>query len=207
MLFRSGFNGLDDALVYIELNIEHFNEFKTSPNWTILKSSFLPTVKIVEDIPFNIQSSRLIFLAFKPNIAYIEDTVIRYTLGEEIYNAVKSDMVADDPLTKTLDLLPYIRKPLIYLASASFMEESGAELTNKGLFFSAIQPVGTGQNTLKNEPASEKRILAMIARNLKMGENYLDMLRSYLKTNWTEYSGAVGSAFSRDNTGKKTFFA
>ncbi len=204
---NAGFNALDDALVFIEENIQYFLEFKATSNWTVLKTSFLPTVKSVEDIPFNIHGSRLIFLAMKPHVAFIEDTVILPTLGQVIFNEVKADMAEDAPAPKTLALLPYIRKALIYLATANFMEESGAELTDKGLFFSSIQPTSSAQNTQKKEPASEERILALIARNKKMGYAYLDMLKSYLSLNWEGYAGTLNSVITRDNTDKKTFFA
>ena len=203
----AGFNALDDALVFIEDNIQHFQKFKATPNWTVLKTSFLPTVKSVEEIPYNIHGSRLIFLSLKPHIAFIEETVIQFALGQEIFKEVKTEMAKDAPAPETLAVLPYIRKPLIYLATANFIEESGAELTDKGLFYSSIQPVASGQNTQKKEPSAEPRILAMIARNQKMGNAYLDMLKSYLSQHWEGFFGVENSAITRDNTAKKTFFA
>lgn len=204
---EAGFNGLDDVLVFLEQNIEHFGEFKMAPNWTELKKSFLPTVKVVEEIPFNLHSSRLIFLAMRPAVTFIEDTEIQKTLGTAIYDEVKAEMAKDAPDEKVEKLLPYIRKPLIYLASALFMEETGAELGEKGLLFEAIAPNSTGQNTRRSEPSAEERILAMVARNRYIGNSYLDMLRSYLKENWEEYDGDVQRRFNRDNTGKRTFWA
>ena len=201
----AGFNGLDDVLVFLEDNIESFGEFKTEENYTVLKQSFLPTVKVVENIPFNLHGSRLVFLALKPAMAYIEDTDIRKTLGETIYAEIKAEMVKEDPSAKVKSILPYIRKPLIYLASAMLMEETGAELGEKGLFFEKTDPVFRG--TLKKEPSTEQRIAAMVARNRGIGLNYLEALKSYLDKNWEEYSGQTGSVFNRDNTGKKTFWA
>lgn len=200
----AGFNGLDDVLVFIEENIAHFGEFKLSNNWTILKQSFLPTVKVVEDLPFNLHNSRLIFLALKPGVAFIEDTVIRKVMGETIYAEIKTEMAKDEPLAKVTAILPYIRKPLIYLASAHLMEETGAELGDKGLFFEKLDPVFRGN--LKREPSTEQRIAAMVARNRNIGNSYLEALKSFLDTNWETYSGQTGSVFNRNNTGKKTFW-
>lgn len=200
----AGFNGLDDVLVYLEENIEYFGEFKLADNWTVLKQSFLPTVKVVEEIPFNLHSSRLIFLALKPGVAFIEDTSIRKTLGETIYAEIKTEMAKDQPAAKVIAVLPYIRKPLIYLASAILMEETGAELGEKGLFFEKTD--STYLNTKIKAPSTEQRIAAMVARNRNIGNSYLEALKSYLDTNWEEYSGQTGSVFNRDNTGKKTFW-
>lgn len=200
----SGFNGLDDVLVYLEENIEHFAEFKAQENYTVLKQSFLPTVKVVENIPFNLNGSRLTFLALKPAVSYTEDTQIKKVLGETIYAEIKAEMIKDSPSAAVTAILPYIRKPLIYLASAMLMEETGAELGEKGLFFEKTDPMHRG--TIKKEPSNEQRIAAMVARNRGIGLNYLEALKSYLVANWEDYSGQTGSVFTRDNTDKLTFW-
>jgi len=200
----SGFNALDDVLVFLEDNIEHFGEFKLEPNYNALKQSFLPTVKIVEEIPFNMQGSRLTLLALQPSVKFVEDTTIRTTLGDVIYLALKEEMVSDNPDAGYVALLPYIRKPLVYLASALLMEETGATLGDKGLYFEKTDT--TVQNTKIKGPSEAERIAAMIARNRNMGYAYLDMLKSYLATNFEIYEGTT-ARFSRDNTGKKTFWA
>jgi hypothetical protein len=203
----AGFNGLDDVLVFIEENISCFTEFKASENWTVLKDNFLPTVKTVENIPFNIHSSRLIFLSLKPHLAYIEDTSIKQTLGETIYGEIKAEMIKDSPAAKVISILPYIRKPLIYLASALLMEESGAELGEKGLFFEKTKSIYRGNNI--KEPSTPQTIALMVSRNRAIGLSYLDALKSYLVENnslWPDYNGQTGPLFSRDNTDKKTFW-
>jgi hypothetical protein len=204
----SGFNNLDDVLTYIEENIEHFAEFKAETNYTVLKQSFLPTVKAVEEIPFNLHGSRLTFLALKPGVSYIEDTQIKKLLGTTIYNTIKTEMVKDSPAAKVTDIIPYIRKPLIYLASAFLMQETGADLTEKGLYFEKTDPVYRG--TLKKQPAEMARVSELVRRNQLIGEGYLEELKSYLVANaddWADYSGQTGRVFNRDNTDKKTFWA
>jgi len=205
---EAGFNGLDDVLVFLEENIDHFGEFKVSQNWTQLKSSFLPTVQVIQEIPFNIHDSRLIFLALKPHTAYIEDTTIKKVLGETIYNYIKTEMVKDAPAEKVKAILPYIRKPLIYLSSAMLMEETGATLGEKGLYFEKKKPLFR-ENTQK-EPSPADTVAFMTERNRKIGTNYLNGLISYLIENaedWTDYSGETTFSISRDNTDKKTFWA
>lgn len=199
----SGFNALDDVLVFLDENISHFGEFKLEPNYTALKHSFLPTVKVVEEIPFNIQGSRLVLLALQPSVKFVEDTTIRTTLGDVIYLALKEEMASDNPDTGYIALLPYIRKPLVYLASALLMEETGATLGDKGLYFEKTDSTVT--NTKIKGPAEAERIAAMIARNRSIGNAYLDMLKSYLSANFETYEGTT-ARFSRDNTGKKTFW-
>jgi len=200
----AGFDALDDVLVFLEENIEHFGEFKAETNYKQLKQSFLPTVKVVEEIPFNIQGSRLTLLAMQPSVKFIEDTTIRATMGDAIYLALKEEMILDNSNPIYIALLPYIRKPLVYLASALLMEETGATLADKGLYFEKTD--ATAQNTKIKSPSTEERIATMIARNRNMGNAYLDLLKSYLEQNFQTYQGTA-VRFSRDNTGKKTFWA
>jgi hypothetical protein len=204
----AGFNALDSILVYLEKNIQHFSEFKASANWTEFKGSFIPTVDTLEKIPYNIFGSRLTFLNLKPHLAFIEDTTIQLVLGDVIYQEIKTEMIKDTPVDKIASILPYIRKPLIYFATALLMEETGATLGNNGLFFEKRS--GNYVDNKIREPSTEERILAMIKRNRFIGNSYLDALKSYLLANtdeWEGFSGTTGSIFNRDNTNKKTFWA
>jgi len=204
----AGFNTLDSILVFLENNIEHFSEFKASPNWTVLKSSFLPTVKIVEETPYNIFGSRLTFLNLKPHVAFIQDTIIRKYIGDVLYQEILTEMVKDTPAEKVTQILPYIRKPLIYLSVAMLMEETGATLGNHGLYFEKLNSKHP-DNRIK-QPGSEERIAALVSRNRNIGNAYLDALKSYLLANiedWETFDGSTGSVFNRDNTDKKTFWA
>jgi hypothetical protein len=204
----AGFNSLDGILVFLETNIQHFSEFKASPNWTEFKGSFIPTVDILEKIPYNIFGSRLTFLNLKPHLAFIEDRTIRLALGEEIYQEIKAGMLLDAVPAKVTAILPYIRKPLIYFASAMLMEETGATLGNKGLYFEKIDSTSSGNKI--TQPSTEERILAMIKRNRFVGNSYLDILKTYILANsedWETFDGKTGSLFNRDNTDKKTFWA
>ena len=202
---ETGFNALDDVLLFLEVNIGSFAEFAESENYPKLKKAFLPNVDAIENIPFNIHRSRLIFLALQPAISYIEDTSIRPLLGKVIYETVKTEMAKAEPDIKVRLLLDYIRKPLIYLASAMLMEETGATLGDKGLYFTKNEDQQRAK-TVKSH-SSEERIAVMITRNRLIGDSYLEMLKTYLIENWDEYSGQKGSPYKRDNYGKKTFFA
>lgn len=204
----AGFNSLDSILVFIETNIQHFAEFKNTANWTTFKTSFIPTVKILEEIPYNIAGSRLTFLSLKPHLAFIEDTTIRKTLGEEIYQEIKTEMVKDSPAAKVTAILPFIRKPLIYFATARLMEETGATLGNKGLFFEKLEG-NTTDNKIK-QPSTETRTIAVVNKNHQIGNIYLGNLKSHLiakSEDWSQFEGEIGSVLTRDNTEKKTFWA
>jgi len=203
----AGFNAMDEVLEFIETEIVHFGEFKASSNWTVLKAAFIPDTKTFESIYF-INNSRLTFLRLKSYSGLIEDMEIRPILGTAIFDEVKAEMVKDAPAAKVLALLGYIRNPIAYLSTAMLMEESGADLGEKGLYFESTSTISiSGKN---KQVTNSDRIALLAARNRSLGNAYLDQLKSYLAANadvWPNYSGQTGSVFRRDNTGKKTFWA
>jgi len=206
--FRTnGFNGLDTVLRYLETNSSEFDEFSESPAFTLLKSAFIPTTDVFNEIVF-INKSRLTFLRMKSHMQLIEDTEISTILGPTAFAFVKSEMVKPIPEAKVTKLLSYVRKPVAYLASALLMEESGADLTDNGLFFTST--AAGFNNDSERKPATSDRIAILVTRNRNIGNAYLDQLRSYLSANssdWSEVTPSSGKVFRRDNTNKKTFWA
>ncbi|MBV5313611.1 MAG: hypothetical protein JZU47_09970 [Prolixibacteraceae bacterium] len=204
---NAGFNALDEVLEYIESNIDQFSEFKSSPNWTVLKSAFIPDTRTFDSIIF-INSSRLTFLRLKSFSGLVEDMSIRPILGEAIFNEIKNEMVKVDPIAKVRDILPYIRKAIAYLAASRLMEESGADLTEKGLYFESTS--AGYRNDRNKQPSNPEQVVALTARYRTIGESYLEQLKSYLIVHvldWPTYSGQTGKAFRRNNNGKRTFWA
>jgi len=206
--FRTnGFNGLDTVLQYLETNSSDFSEFSESPAFTLLKSAFIPRTDIFNELIF-INKSRLTFLRMKSHMQLIEDTEISTILGPTAFAFVKSEMVKANPELKVTALLSYIRKPVAYLASALLMEESGADLTDNGLFF--ISTISGFNNDTERKPATSDRIAILVTRNRNIGNAYLDQLRSYLVANssdWSDVTPSSGKVLRRDNTNKKTFWA
>jgi hypothetical protein len=206
--FRTnGLNALDTVLQYLELHLADFGEFKLSPAYTVFKSAFIPKTEIFDSI-VNISKSRLTFLRMKPHMQFIEDTEIVPILGSATYAYLKAEMVKDSPAVKVTALLPYLRKPIAFLASAMLMEESGADLLDNGLYFTST--IASNGNDIEKKPAAADRIAILVMRNLSFGNAYLDQLRSYLTANaadWSDVISSTGKILRRDNAGKKTFFA
>jgi hypothetical protein len=210
----TGFNGLDEILFYLELEIKksegetvNFKSFADSDAWTILKSSFIPDTITFNAIVF-INHSRLTFLRLKSPMQLIEDLDIKPLLGETIFNEIKLEMVKPKPQAKVLAILPNIQKALAYLATALLMEESGADLTDKGLYFESTS--SENNLILNKEPAEPYRINFLAKRNKGIGQNYLERLKSFLianPTDWPSYCGQSGNVLRRNNTNKKSFWA
>jgi len=205
-LRTSGFNGLDTVLQFLELNLADFKEFEDAPAFSLMKTSFVPTTSIFDDIYF-INNSRLTFLRMKQHLQLLEETEILPILGPDTYAYLKEELAKPEPDSKVYRILPYIRKPLVFLASAMLMEESGADLTDNGLYFTAVSAVHV--NDTENKPSSPERITLLTDRNRQLGNSYLALLRTYLyahPSDWPDAPRFAGNALQRNNTDKKTFW-
>jgi len=210
----TGFNGLDEILFYLEMEINksegvdvNFKSFVDSNAWTVLKSSFIPNTCTFNAIVF-INHSRLTFLRLKSSMQLVEDLDIKPILGKAIFDEIKLEMVKKTPSSKVSTILPHIQKALAYLATALLMEESGADLTDKGLYFESTS--SENNLTLNKEPSETDRINFLAKRSKGIGQNYLECLKSYLianPTDWPSYSGQTGNVLRRNNTYKKSLWA
>ena len=205
---HAGFNGLDTMLEYIDGNDRLcFPEFHESETGKQLKAMFIPRTDIFDQF-YYIGNSRLLFTRLKPHMKVVEDLRIRIVLGNSNYNFIKSEMVKEEPDAKVIAILPHIRRPISYFSTALLMEETGSDLSDKGLVFESIKSNYSDHSS--KGPSTESRILAMIQRNKNLGDNYLSILRNYLLENsaeWNNYTQTRSGTMNRDNKGKKTFWA
>lgn len=205
---NAGFNGLDAMLEYLDgENASIFTEYQESDQAKELKKLFIPKTETFNAL-YHIGSSRLIFMRMIPFMKIAEDLKIKPVLGTTNYDFIKTEMAKTTPDAKVKAILPYIQQPLAYFASAMLMQETGADLGDKGLVWEGMR-----SNTLNNKeggPAEIARVDALVSRNNGLGESYLNALRSYLlanATDWNGYASPASAAYNRDNTGKKIFVA
>ncbi len=200
-----GFNSLDNCLEFIDENIETLASFKQSETWKALNTSFIPDTRTFNSIYF-INNSRLIFLRLLGFFTIIEDMHLKLILGDHLIY-IKTELIKDEPDGKVIDIIPYIRKPLAFLSVSMLMEESGADLSDKGLYFEG--KTSTFSNDATRQPADKQRITEVIKRTKALGESYLVQLKEYLianATSWNDYSAPKSGLHNRDNTSKKTFW-
>ena len=203
----TGFNALDEVLEFLELHKADFAPEMGSADWLIQKGLFIRDTKTFNSIVF-INGSRLTFLRLKPMIQLAEDLYIRPILGESALQEIKTGLIAETIPEKVIKILPFIQKPLAYLASSMLMEETAADLTESGLYFESREATN---NLVANQlPANSERINLLVKKYKALGDNFLENLKSYLLLNqsdWLNVSAPVGSVFRRNNTDKKSFWA
>lgn len=206
---KNGFNALDEVLETLEENIAQFPNFKLTRNYTIRKSYFIADTNTMNSL-IDVNKSRLTYLRLIPFFNLAEDFFIRPALGATLFDKIKSEMLKDtaDQDTELIKIIPYIQKTVAFFSTAILMEESGADLMEKGLYFESSSAVSPSDRNVN--PASSERIALLAKRNRQFAENYMDQLKSFLIANtltFPEFVGSTGKFPRRDNTGKKSFWA
>lgn len=210
-LFKNAaYNGIDDLIEYLQGNISQFEEFKTSQFYLDAKASFFPTTNSFDSI-YGINGSRLVFLQISKYFSRVIDFDIIPTIGRPLYNQVVAEMEKEtDANADLLALVPYIRKPLAFLAVAAGVTEMGLQITEKGMFFEEQQ--SNSQSHINTKRVNADAINAIYRQNSGLGQRYISLLFEYLRDNADKYTAftlkdASVNPFIRNNSGRKTFWA
>jgi hypothetical protein len=204
---QTGFNALDEVLELIESRPETFAGYMGSAQWLTHKSSFIRDTKTFHSLVF-INNSRLTFIRLKPMMKLTEELSIKPVLGESLFTEIKAGLIAETVPEKVKAILPYIQNAMAYLSASMLMEETGADLTDHGLYFESRR---MENNLIKNnEPASGDRVAILTRKYKSLGEIFLENLKSYLLAHpedWGGYSATGGSFSRRNNSNKRSFWA
>lgn len=200
---KSGMDSMDVMLSVMEEKKEHFSDF--ADKLKEIKSNIIPTTTIFHQ-HYNINQSRLIFLRLKQHIKAVEELYLENILGKENYNTIKAELLKTEPDAKVTALLPYMRDVIAYLSTMMLMQETGAEISERGLYFTGMRSI---MDSGLEMPTDEKRVTDLIARNKEIAERYITRLRRFMLTSgqWTITLGSGRGTINRDNAGKRTFVA
>jgi len=203
----NGFNSFDDVLTYLHENISTFTTYAASTEYAGYKTSFYKSAAEFDGVLY-ISKSNLTFLRLKRFIGIVEDFDIKKVLGDTYMAYIKTEMAKTTPDAKVTAILPYIKKPMAFLAAAKLMEETGAELSENGLYFTSWAI--SNNNQLVKQPSNPARVESLITSYTTTGNDYIAELKRYLAahlTDWPLFETTKSYMHQRDNTNKKTFWA
>jgi hypothetical protein len=202
---ENGLNGLDRVLNFLEINIEHFPEY----NELYLKSKgkIIPNARVFNDV-YNIHGSHIIYLRLVQSMKTVEELELAPVIGGEAMKTIYTELQKPEPADKVVKILPYLRNVVAWYSVSMLVEESGADITDKGLFFEGLKG-GISMNDVKM-PTPDGVVKMLIARNKNIALNYMQILKRYLSENssdWDDWENPRTIFVHRNNNGKKTFWA
>ena len=203
--FKStGHNSLDSALAFLERNIEYFGTFAETDTYLNLQADIVPNSSVFNKYYF-IDSSRLVFLRMKPYMEQVADLYIRPTIGESIFDTIVEGLKAQEVDVKYSKLLPYLQKPIIYMAIWRGIEDLGVNITDRMVYFES-EALTMAYSTI-NTLLKHEQLKHTAHRARQNGESYLNILQKYLQENIADFEGYNGipeDVYRRDNTDKKS---
>jgi hypothetical protein len=129
-LLKSGTEAIDEALELMELQPEEFQKWKDSDNYTVFKELITGQTNQFQQY-FNINKSRLTFLALRPHLLKVEKKYFKGLLGSETLLQLKSEETAE-----AKEALELCRAAQVPLCVAEVANEGVFELTAGGIFTS-----------------------------------------------------------------------
>lgn len=205
---ETGFNALDELLTAMDVFATTSDPKLTDKAWyKAYHSDFINNAIDFDDV-YDISNSRLIFIRLKKFMQQVKDLHLKQVFGADNWLYITTEIAKETPADKVKAILPFVRKPLCYLSAALLMEETGADLTDKGLVYDGKISQNGGDNA--KIPADADRVEKLIKRNREIGEAYLIDLKNYLidhSSDWANYTAPKAGLHNRNNTGRKTFWA
>jgi len=93
--FKSaGLEAIDELLDFMESNKSDFTEWTTDKSYTEFKELLVYNTTTFQK-EYNINNSRLTYMALVPNIKIVEDQFIKGPVGNELLTALKADQTID----------------------------------------------------------------------------------------------------------------
>lgn len=198
---RTGMDSLDMMLTTLEQHIDFFEAFK--PYLQNLKGRIFKGTSEF-DQHYNIRGSRIVFLRLRQYIRKVEEIDMEQAIGRDNMKTIIDGLAQENPDEKYTKLLPYLRPPMAYLATAHLMEDTGAEIEERGLYFTGMRSIAESGLEL---PTDENRVLELIERNRKIANDYMARLLRFMGKEGWDVSNERPGVIRRDNQNKKTFWA
>jgi hypothetical protein len=134
----------------------------------------------------------------------VEELDLEPVLGKANLAYVLTELAKPEPAAKVQLIMPYLRDPVAFLATARLMEETGAEITERGLYYTGLRSI---MDSGLNLPTDEPRVKDLVERNKRLGQEYLARLRKFMMQNdWEMPEGPRSRMMEVDNAGRKTFW-
>jgi hypothetical protein len=177
----SGFANLETLLTYMEANKASYALWTASTSYTVFKESFINTAADFNKY-FNINSSRITFLAFKAVMKKVEDFFVKAYLDATTYAGIKTRIAAGTTTAADTNLLAYIQPAVAHLTVANALKTQAVVINKNGFVVSK----NVGFMTVEaSDPAGAELKDQMIRQGTEDGNAYLKQLQVYLNTNAT----------------------
>lgn len=210
---EAGYNALEEALDYLEANIDDFTVYKNSNEFKQNNGLFVRSAAELSKHYSAFNNSRFNYWKMRSIVKKTEDFEIKAILLPALYNDLKSKLESGAILgTLSKNIVEMVRPAVSHLVIARSIRELGASINPDG--FLVFDNSG-GRGTTDSHKQAEDAVLARMAASAENdGRTYLADLRKYLEANKGDYPLYTGDPAyvlpeneAELNDGSKNFFA
>lgn len=176
----AGFDALEDAISYLEANKSEFPEWVNSPAYIDYTRFFIRSADQFSE-QYNIQQSRLSFMAVRYIMKRVEDFQIRAVTGVQLFNKLKYELKIDSLTEQNKMILnDYIIPATALLTIATGVWERAVDISEHGV---TVALRGGSENNELRQPASFSRQQKLADQLTAAGNDYLSKLGTELFEN------------------------
>ncbi len=178
------YKGIEAMLLFLEENIEDFDDWAQSSAYTVFKECFINTAKEFSDV-FTINGSRRVFLAVKPIMKRMEEKHILTVTGKGLFDALKEQILDADLTDVNKKLLPFIHSAVANFTMSRALLELPLAITGAGI--QIVMRKAIGDNSIETETASDTKLSALHSAAMRDAELSKKELTDFLYKYYTDY--------------------
>jgi len=147
---KLGMNAVERMLVFMEANKDCYTDWAESDARTDMLGHIIPTAKMFTQYYGSIANKRLTYMALRPRMTDVEETVVRDTLGDALYEQLMAQL-PDQVSAKNSALLTHLRPLVAKLTVSRAMPGMMLQIEGYGVYTALVE---------KNERNAEVKALA-----------------------------------------------
>lgn len=203
-LAQYGYAAIDDCLRFLEVNKEDYPLWAEDSAVYTVNKQYLVNDAVTYNKHFNINESRLTFIALLPMISRAETFTIAPAISAALYAEIKAEILSNDLSEDNLALMQWLQPALCLYAMERALAILPLVVSGNGVYlnhYKAIQ--GEGQKEKQPAPGGDKRNLAEQCK--KDADTYMALCLDYLNAtaSSTKYAAFYNSPLYK-GTGTKT---
>jgi hypothetical protein len=189
----------DNALDYLQLNVDSFATYKASDNYSDKKELLIESPKIFDD-QVSIGKSRRTFLLLLPHLKRVQSKSIRSKIGAEMYDELITQKKADALTPANRALINEIIPALANLTMFEALPYLSVQINGNG-----IHVINENENVRQKLQAGPNDKSILLDRLLKAGESDLNGVQRFLYANISDYATFSGSSTYVPDTQQKPY--
>ncbi len=180
-------SGFDRLLTWLEENKATYTDWASGTGYTELKQGFVNTTAQYNEF-VDIGNSRFLFMRLRSFRTKIERTELKRVLGDDLYDEIQAEIVADTVSADNAALLPYVREGVSCRSATQGVVALNLQLNEQGYLIHGVQE-STTMNLKKQ--ADNNHIDGMVRQWNQDADRAFGELREYLNANASATKYAV----------------